>query len=266
MRFEAIAYDRAVWEDVPVNECWDVEQTLCLTGCAVWHADTRKLVPVYASDVTIVAPWRTPELTDADGVPYNPYVDTLIRVTAATPELWKLDNILEELDSTLAVNVKNARVTLFAKGLESNSGAIEEFIRSVNKRTPIPILKASSDMDVADIVRVGDGSTHADELQRAYATAAAHFCQLCGVHYNDTEKAERLVVDEVEGAFDAVEIVKQNEITQRLKLAELTGWKLAKLYGKDPNKAEEETVQDAEQITIEEGVSEDNAESETDLR
>lgn len=257
MRFESIAYRRAVWDGVPASECWDVEQTLGLTGAAIWHAETRKLVPVLAVDTTIVSPWKVPQLTDADGTPYDPSVDVLIRVAAATPLLWQLDRILTELDATEIVNVKNARVTLFAKGLETNAGAIKEFIRSIDKGTPIPILKASGDMDVSSIIRVGDGSTHSDELQRAYATAAAHFCQQLGVHYNDTQKAERLVVDEVEGAFDAVEVIKQNEIQQRRLLADVTGWQLVSLYGKTPDQAQAETTEDA-QMTIEEVQSDED--------
>lgn len=254
--YEAIAYRRAVWKDVPVRECWDVEQTLGLSGAAVWHPVTRKLVPVYATAFTALDPWRIPDLTDADGNAYDPSVDTLIRVAASTPIRITAEHLLDELEITEIVNVKNARVTLFAKGLENNSGAIDEFIRAINAGTPIPVIKASSEMDIADLVRVGDGSTHMDETQRAYATIMARMCQQLGVHYNDTQKAERLVVDEVEGAYDAVEVVRSNEIQQRRLLAEVTGWTLESIYGKAPEAAAEAAAEET-QLTIEEVVEND---------
>lgn len=225
MSLEAIAFSRFRWHNVP-PEVGDVERILTFTGLSAYDPDRGIVRPVSAFP-NIQLPYEPLQVgaygdTELTG---RHYWDAIIEVAPARMMLMHAMRVMHEIDTSEIVQTQLARMTRAVKTKDTTADSVKS-IANLSQNTPIPVLQVSSSMVNDDIIQIGDGDTHAAPLRDMHDVALSRFCQLLGVHYGDTIKKERLVVDETETARDAVDLIRQHEIDQRRKLAAWTGWEL----------------------------------------
>ena len=225
MSLEAIAFSRFRWHNVP-PEVGDVERILTFTGLSAYDPDRGIVRPVSAFP-NIQLPYEPLQVgaygdTELTG---QHYWDAIIEVAPARTMLMHAERVMREIDTSEVVQTQLARMTRAIKTKDTTADSVRS-VANLTQPTPIPVLQVSSSMVNDDIIQIGDGDTHAAPLRDMHDVTLSRFCQLLGVHYGDTIKKERLVVDETETARDAVELIRQHEIDQRRKLAAWTGWEL----------------------------------------
>lgn len=216
-RFEQIAYRRFVW-DAP-KTAGDIERCLTHTGIGVPFPSLGKVLP--ASGVISTEPWKPSVLTPYGRKELKLYTDEFAEVAPARLLLSDVAAVLGEVDKSLLTQTILARVN---KAIKTQSVTDTTNIINQIMGGTIPIIPLSSALDPTDIIALGDGETHATSLRDAVNVCLSIFSQALGVHYGDTYKKERVVVDEVESCYDAVEIIRKAELREREKIASIMGW------------------------------------------
>lgn len=224
--YEALAYRRFNWPDAP-DDVGDVERILTYTGYSIPLRDdegnmyVRPIAPV--SDEQIYGPITvTPIGTDRT---VEVWPNEIIRVAPAREILKILNTTLWRLDQTQINNAYTAGVTRAVRTRDENKGDAAEFANGFLTR-PIPIIKTSAALSPDDIITVGDGQTHAAEVNDLTQVALSRAAQALGVHMDVVIKRERVVSDEIGATRDIVDVVREHEINERLRLASILGWEL----------------------------------------
>lgn len=225
MVYDALAYRRFLWHDVP-DEVGDVERILTWTGYAVADPDTGVLRPAYVTpDISL--PYRPIEVVSMDAEELSGRTDwsALIEVAPARCMLLDLERLMRQLDQSQLAQTILGRQTRYLRSDNANADEVRKLVTGLTADI-IPVIETTKALTVDDILPVGDGDTHAESIRAMHDVAMSRFCQALGVHYGDTIKRERLITDEVETAKDAVELIRAREIDERSKLADAMGWTL----------------------------------------
>lgn len=246
MTLDALAYNRFIWDAPP--EKGDIERILgrSPTGVSVVYQDEVGDWWVRPVDINLDAlePWSEwIEVTCEDGTTVRTTWDRIITVAPARIILATLRATLAELDRTQLKSAILSGITRLFKTRDDNRGDVQELI-SGTFRSLIPLIKVESEFDVADVIQIGDGDTHAQELNDLAQVAISRAAQQLGVDMDVVIKRERVVSDEVGATSDVVGLVRQNEIGQRRKIAELTGWGLKVLIVREEAKSDDDVRQD----------------------
>lgn len=221
-RFEQIAYRRFIW-NAP-KEAGDIERCLTLTGLSVPYPSLGKVLP--ASAVVGSEPWKPVTLT-----PFGKkkqvvlYPDEFIEVAPAKILLTEVSALLGEIDKSMLGQTILARVNKVIKTTTTSTTDATNIVNQILSGV-LPVIPLTSALDPTDIISLGDGDTHATSLRDMTNVCLSIFSQSLGVHYGDTYKKERLVTEEVEACFDAVEIIRKSELAEREKLATIMNWEV----------------------------------------
>lgn len=226
--YEPLAYRRFEW-DTGEDDPGDVERILGMTGNSIVTLDEdghHHLWPVLV-DVSVAEPFK-PILLDPIGAPvsaqgYYQWSD-LITVAPSATILATLQATLKELDRMQINEPYLARGRRFVKTNDRTKNAVLEIVNGTYTGG-MPVVEISSDaLTSDDIVEVGDGNLHGQEINELHTVALARACQALGVNLDAVIKKERLITDETGLTDDMVNVIRSNEIEQRQKIADMTGW------------------------------------------
>lgn len=232
MNYDALAYRRFRWSGVP-EQIGDVERILTWwTGTSVLVEDANvegglRLCPVMTR-LTMQEPFR-PVYLAPDGGPVDAsglyHWDAIIDVAPARQIIAHLQAVEMEIDRSEVAQSVLARMRLMLRTRRKNAADVESLKNGIYAGC-IPTLEVSSELSPDDLSPIGDGETHAASLNDMHTVALARACQQLGVYYDPVVKRERVVTGELGSSLDAVDVIRQNEIDQRRKLADWTGWGL----------------------------------------
>lgn len=222
--YEALAYGRFTWSGVP-DEVGDVERIMTWYDGVSVVTDDGRLLPVKVP-LDMCEPWRAPYIkptggTRADGGRY-PW-SRLITVAPARKIITTLRDTLAELDDTQIKLTALAKITRAVKTKDATKGDVKEIVDGTYAGI-VPVMTVDGSFDRDDIIDVGDGETHAQGVNDMQIVALARACTALGVSLDAVIKAERVITDEAQRTAQLVDLVRANEIRQRLKLASWTGW------------------------------------------
>lgn len=232
MYFDALAYRRFRWHGVP-PEVGDVERILTYTGNSlpVKHGDgdrSADAVLPFIAPLELLEPFVPVDVCPIGGRPEDsgkyPW-ERLITVAPARMILITLLSTMRELDDAQGKAALLAKMRRALKTTDKTAADVSQLVNGIYAGA-MPIFEVASDFSTDDVVTVGDGETHAQSLNDLHIVALARACQALGVRVDAVIKKERVVTDEVGVTNDAVDIIRENEIAQRRKLAEWTGWEL----------------------------------------
>lgn len=225
--YEPLAYRRFIW-DTGENYPGDIERILGETGNSIVTEDEdgHHLWPVLV-DVNTAEPYK-PILLDPMGAPVKANGlykwSDLITVAPSATILATLQATLKALDEMQINEPFLARGRRFVKTNDRTKNSVLEIVNGTYTGG-MPVVQISDDtLTSDDIVEVGDGNLHGQEIDELHLVALARACQALGVNLDAVIKKERLITNETEQTDEMVNIIRQNEIEQRQKIADMTGW------------------------------------------
>lgn len=225
--YEPLAYQRFVW-DTGADDPGDVERIIGMTGNSIVteNEDGHHVWPVLV-DVNVAEPFK-PILLEPIGAPFSAQGyyrwRDLITVAPSATILATLQATLKELDRMQINEPFLARGRRLIKTNDRTKNAVLEIVNGTYTGG-MPVVEISSDaLTPDDIVEIGDGNLHGQEINELHTVALARACQALGVNLDAVIKKERLITDETGLTDDMVNVIRQNEIEQRQKIADMTGW------------------------------------------
>ena len=224
--FDALAYARFRWHGVP-DQIGDVERILTWWDGHAVLTDDRRLLPVQAQ-TDVLEPWRPLKLYPIGGSPSDSALypwSRLISVAPARRLITTLQQTLAALDESQVKLAILARMTRAYKTSSKSAGDVGQLVDAVYPGA-MPVLTVDRTFSPDDIITIGDGDTHAQGVSEMHQVALARCCQALGIHAEAVINAERLITDEADATRDLVDVVREQEIAEREKLASWTGWRL----------------------------------------
>lgn len=229
MIFDALAYRRFRWHDVP-PEVGDVERILTYTGDSIplrRGADKFTVLP-FIAPLERLEPFTRVEVAPLGGrasdngkYPWS----RLIHVAPAKLILETLLATMREIDDAQIKAAIMAKTRRAYKTTDQNAGDVSELVNGVYVGS-MPVIKVSDAFSADSVINIGDGDTHAQSLNDLHVVALSRACQALGIRMDAIIKKERVVVDELDPSEEIVDVIRANEIEQREKLAAWTGWRL----------------------------------------
>ena len=225
--YDALAYRRFRWKGVP-DEIGDVERILTWWDGHSVLTDDGKLLPVQAA-TGMLEPFKGMELApigsdnpeDSALYPWS----RLICVAPARKIITVLKNTMEQLDDAQIKLSMLAKITRAVQQADETSGDVSQIVNGIYEGA-MPAITVSAKFTGEKVIQIGDGETHAQGVSDMHLVALSRACQALGIRMDAVIKRERVVTNETETTRDLVDIIRENEINERQRLAAWTGWEL----------------------------------------